>query len=416
MQNCLDDIIDEDKFYSVIKDRLAEWDGDVESDQFIAVWSAADYRLKYYNTLGNADKRIESIMKLFDDVGFIPQFDVCGPPTVQLWNVKMSPKGDVAASLFDQFNDAHSWRNYLTIYIAGKMRPLMMICTEDTTHFNYEFSNDSRYISVLTDGHVDIWDIYQLKKIMETDLNESTSSMIRWSGDNSKVLIQTDNQKVLLSINGGIRKEITSVNGFASDYALDYDGKNAMFLSTEYIVFTDIERDSAISVKEFPVPFSGHSLSFFHRDGFYIIAGGFVIKANPEEEPVIIKDHREELELSMYSKQSLEAELNTDAHLSVLNPRMDLFDGKVVFDFKTVIGEIHNQCVIDPCDLSYELYSDSMPPEQPEIDLEEPVINDDEIDPKSIIEKGETLDISFGGKIDHPLALYAPDSDNLSAE
>ena len=62
MQRCLDDVLDDGRFLDIIRERLSEWDGDVDDDQFVAVWSAADYRLKFYNSLSNGNMKIENLM------------------------------------------------------------------------------------------------------------------------------------------------------------------------------------------------------------------------------------------------------------------------------------------------------------------------------------------------------------------
>lgn len=361
MQKCLDDILDDSKFPEIIKDRLSEWDGNLESDKFIAVWSAADYRMKYYNTLADGREKIERLMDLFKGKGFIPQFDVCGPPTMEIQNVFMAPRGDLVATLIEKY-DARTttFRQFLTIISAGTMRPLLMIVPGTTSRMIFAFSNNSRYIAVLSDDHVDVWDIFNLRKISTkkatgTDYN----SIIKWSSDDSCILIRTSTKTYYFTMENRRLHTISSIKNNPADIALNEDGTVALFLYTDGVVFVDTPADKVVSAYTLPITYSGTALVYPHDGAFTILAGGYILRINSDREPEIIKDYRGDLELSMTAKRQMEFDKETPELRRDWRCISVHSGDRIVFEYQNRVYGGYVRCTIDPTDLSYEINSDT---------------------------------------------------------
>lgn len=370
MQTCLDDIIDDSKFTEVVKERLSEWDGNVESDQFIAVWSAADYRMKYLNTLSEGQEKIDRLMKLFEERGFIPQFDVCGPQTIEIHNMFMSPRGDVVTTLVDKYNsETRITRPYLTVILAGTMRPLMMIAPGISSNLVHKFSNSSRYLAVLTDKKIDIWDIFNLKKIQSKKIVDmGFNSIIKWSSDESHILISTNTKKYFLPVEGGRIRVLSANKNRPADIELNEDGTVAMFLYTDGVQFIDTDSDKILSDYSLPITFSGTALTFYQNSMFIIIAGGFILRSNVDQKPEIVKDYRGKIELSMHAKHQVEYEQGEYQRFDRWScvPRLD--ERKIIFENQDPTYGCLKRCSINPFDLSYEVSSDVKSTEKKVVD------------------------------------------------
>jgi hypothetical protein len=218
-------VLDDGRFLDIIRERLSEWDGDIDDDQFVAVWSAADYRLKFYNSLSNGNMKIENLMKAFAEVGFIPQFDVCGPPTIDLENIDVSPKGDLV-SVSNLSSDYYGYdKRYITLILAGTMLPLTMIPLGTGYRQVHAFSNDSRYLAAVCDDRISIWDIFNLKRIAAGMIERlDDHPLITWSEDSSHVCVRSNGHIYSMSVEGGEIRELLSMGGKMTNLVLDRNG------------------------------------------------------------------------------------------------------------------------------------------------------------------------------------------------
>ena len=355
MQRCLDDVLDDGRFLDIIRERLSEWDGDVDDDQFVAVWSAADYRLKFYNSLSNGNMKIENLMKAFAEVGFIPQFDVCGPPTIDLENIDVSPKGDLV-SVSNLSSDYYGYdKRYITLILAGTMLPLTMIPLGTGYRQVHAFSNDSRYLATVCDDRISIWDIFNLRRIA-TGMIERLDDhpLITWSEDSSHVCVRSNGHIYSMSVEGGEIRELLSLGGKMTNLVLDRNGSVIMALYLQEVRFVDTLTDTVLSSYPLPVTFSGVALAYHLNGLFRIVAGGYVMLTAHDRAPEIIMDHRQDLELLMDSVDNAERYWCRNAE-TLWWGYSDLRHNRVSFECAEYIHSKTIRCDIDTADLSYNI-------------------------------------------------------------
>ena len=396
-------MIDDDRFLSIVKERLKEWNGNIDDEQFIAVWSAADYRLKYYNTLEDAKEKIEALMKVFNDVGFTPQYDVCGPPTIDLQNIFMAPKGDISYSTVSvNGTDVFQERAFITVYLSGVMRPLMTIAPHNAYSHKCVFSNDSQYLAIPCNDRVEIWETFALKRVMVFPISGLVVDIImRWSCDSSRLLVHNCGQTSIIDVATKEKKDVNFGEIGIREAALNHDGSITMILLNNEILYLNTSDGTATSRFDIPISFSGNALSFYCKDRFIIVAGGFILSAPVGSPPSIIKDYRDKIELSMTAQALIDhAPTYTSYPGNYIYDRRELVNGKIVFMFNK--ASIIYRCVIDPADLSYDLsvMNESMIEKGTEAVS---VVPDDEptesIDPSAILDEGGVLDVFYEGTI-----------------
>ena len=362
MQRCLDDVIDDGRFLDLIRERLSEWEGDVDDDQFVAVWSAADYRLKFYNSFSNGNEKIENLMKAFAEVGFIPQFDVCGPPTIELDNLDMSPKGDLI-SVSSQSSDDYGYnKKYITIILAGIMLPFTMIPLGTGYRQTHAFSNDSRLLVTICDERLSIWDIFNLRKILTGVIERlDETPLITWSEDGSHICVRSNGHIYTVSVESGEIRELLSLDGKMTNLVLNRDGSILMALYLQEVRFVDTLTDTVISSYPLPITFSRVALAYYLNNFFRIIAGGYVMMTAHDKAPEIIKDHRQNLELLMDSINNSSRYWSKNAKVLWWG-RSDLDHNRVSFECAEYIHSKTIRCDIDTTDLSYKIAAEPTNP------------------------------------------------------
>ena len=225
----LETLLDDDGFAALIEERLGELETiDPDDPEFIALWTAADFRLKHYHSLNGKEEASKRIMDSFRSRGFIPQFDICGPPTILANNIAMAPKGDLCYSF--------KWNPYghhcLYVIASGSLLPLALfeIGIIDSMAPSISFSYDSRYVAISTGKYLTIWDVFGLDLLWTSD--EGNWDAASWSRDSSRIACKCrDAVKVLDTATWNTMYEI-ECNEWDSAF-LDEHGDKLLILGDE---------------------------------------------------------------------------------------------------------------------------------------------------------------------------------------
>ena len=315
----LEKMLDDDSFAALIEERLSELKIDPEDPRFIAVWTAADFRLKHLHSLNGKEDVSERIMDSFRSRGFIPQFDICGPPTISIRDITMAPKGDLCYTL--KFNPDYSYSLY--IFASGNLLPLTMINLGISKNCSpvLSFSYDSRYVAVSTEMITTIWDVFKLTVV--STLGKHHVDNISWSRDSSRIACtRADTIEIIDILTGDIIFECES-EGMCKAF-LDEHGDQILLLDNDPEIM-EIETE-----EEIPIMLDGISdnpLVHFRDGAFWILDNGRTYRASKEG-------------CQMISDLSMEIDVTNEAckHFIRSNTNNDtLYQPKITTDGNTVL-------------------------------------------------------------------------------
>lgn len=272
----LDSVLSDDGFIQIIQTRLNEMDGiDVQDPEFQAIWCAADYRLKLYSTKKDKKEEINKLMDVFRKKNFVPQYNLCGPPTIHTNNISMSPKGDLACSShLDNLSNGEGVLS-VTIIASGNAIPLTTITLGSCKWGAYQtaFSNNSRHIAISTHSKLEIWDIFGLKRI-GADETVSNIRLMSWSKDASKLSVCDDSGVFIFDVST-MKKIETGIESEQRCIKLNDDGSTLLSIGKKVSLYRPNE---PIKVCEAPITVSQKPVAIWKNDSFYVITNGRCIK------------------------------------------------------------------------------------------------------------------------------------------
>lgn len=351
----LEYVLSEDGFYQIIQNRLDELAViDVEDPEFQAIWCAADYRLKLYSTKKGKDDEIRRILDLFRKKGFVPQYNLCGPPTIRTSNAEMSPKGDLFYSVDKGIPSNGESTPSFTIIASGNAIPLTTISSGTCKWNDYAiaFSNNSRYVAISTSNKLEVWDVFNLKRIMSDD-RITGASLLSWSKDCSRLSACNQDDVVIFNINTG-HIISTDIKGRRSCIQLNDDG-SALLALGENVIYYDIIGEK--NILDIPVKTSNRPVVVWKNDAFIVLTNGRILSI--DKSGVQIKSNLSEwVDTSDIWKNRAERyhslHFKADQRWDMSHPMMSVVEGKVVYTCDLSSLDSSQKMTFDPVSLKVD--------------------------------------------------------------
>lgn len=223
-----------------------------------AAKSMVDFLLKHLRSMGRGSE-IDEIIGICRGHGFIPQYQVSGPPSFIPGYPRLSPDSSLVFS-----NDPST--GGITVIETGYMRPLMTIRVPGTIGFLP--SQDSRYLAVRTEETILIWDLFVCRVVYTAS---TRSGAMCWQGD----LFAYCRENEVVEVHMPDAEEcrlFDTINDHPFVIALSEDGREVLVIGRSGVTIAgDEERKIDISL-------DADSTVYPCGGGFSVLSGGRMIR------------------------------------------------------------------------------------------------------------------------------------------
>ena len=262
--------LDDEAFIELINRRLNELETnsiDYELERS-ALWSAIDYKLKNLNTMTKKSEPRDRLFQICVKHGFVPQYEVSGPPVFAVGGIAQSPDGTFTINTNFDGTYLLLTKNMLAVVRLPHKNPAVCQC-----------SPSSNNIVIYSEKTYYIWSLSEIRLLHKESANVD-SPCASWSTDENTAMLSVRRDKTaIIDLREAPCSPSMKETGDVTNFALNDDGTAALLIG-DNMRLVSLPDCTLLAEHSLPHPTSDYSKIFFSEGVFNVLINGELFKVD----------------------------------------------------------------------------------------------------------------------------------------